>query len=98
MNCPSLLGSLASASLATMLTVAVSSSLRVIDAVLATESILTSGSLVEFSVIVSVSSFSRKRSSTVVTSMVAVVCPARITTVPESGVKSSPEIASPETE
>ena len=77
-------------------TVAVSSSLIVTVALSAAPiEMSASPAVIESNVSVTDSLSSKIESSATATSIVAEVCPARIVTVPESGVKSSPEVASP---
>ena len=89
----------ASASLAAIETVAVSSSVIVTVALSAPPSIEICGSpeLMLSSVTITVSDASTMSSSRAVRSIVAVVEPAVIVTWPDSGVKSSPEVAVPVT-
>ncbi len=96
-NCPLLLGSAASASLATIETTAVSSSLTVNVVTLAFESTVTSGSFVPSNVSVTVSSSSSTRSSITLTSIVAVVSPAAMVTEVPIESMSLPTPAEPDT-
>ncbi len=95
MNCPLSLGSLAEASFAAMVTIAVSLSVRLIAAELATVSMVTSGSSVLSSVTIRFSRSSKIESSRTEMSIVAVVCPAAIKADPERAAKSLPSTADP---
>ncbi len=95
---PLLVGSAAAGSLAAMVTSAASSSAMVtVAALVAPIETSASPAVTVFSVTVTVSLSSMSESSTTVRSIVAAVFPARIVTAPASGVKSSPDVASPVT-
>ncbi len=98
-NWPGFVGSLATSSLATTETSAVSLSVMLTVAKFAAESIVSSESpaWMVVSATVTVSKFSRTESSMTVTSMVAESSPAEIVTIPEIGTKSVPASAEPVT-
>ena len=94
MNCPSLPGSLAAASVAATVTSAVSLSNIMTDDTFAVLTVMSVSS-VPVRVNVTDSTFSKIESSSTLMSIVAVVEPAKTVTVPDRATKSVPAVAVP---